>query len=73
MEPRAVVVSARFKLTNLESLNALARVDGNSVGDQIRRALDSYLETRKEDVQQGKKEWSARLRASGLFPPERWE
>lgn len=43
-------VSVRFHLSDLQSLLVLAKVDYNSAGEQIRRAVEEYVKKRKPEL-----------------------
>lgn len=45
-----ISVSVRFGTTDLKSLQALAKYDKNSAGDQIRSAIREYLAKRQTEV-----------------------
>ena len=45
-----VLVSVRFATQRLGGLQFLARLDGNRVGDQIRKAIEEYIDRRKPQV-----------------------
>jgi len=43
------VVSVRFELPNLRTLNALAKVENTSAGELIRTAVKEYLDKKLSD------------------------
>lgn len=51
MDSTISVISVRLHMPNLQKLQALARVEGDSVGGMIRKAVSAYLDSRLREPQ----------------------